>query len=101
MDGDLQDPPEAIPKMIERWRAGAQVVYAVRRKRKEGLAKRLLYAIYYRLMQRLSYITMPLDSGDFSLMDRRIASAAPYARAKQVSSRSPSLGWLSAGEPRV
>jgi polyisoprenyl-phosphate glycosyltransferase len=73
MDGDLQDPPELIPRMLELWQEGNSVVYAVRHKRKEGLLKRLAYATYYRLLQKLAYITIPLDTGDFSLIDRRVA----------------------------
>src|SRR3989442_9034436 len=51
MDGDLQDPPEIIPQMVERWRDCHDVVYAVRHKRKEGVVKRLAYATYYRLLR--------------------------------------------------
>src|SRR2546422_4727416 len=74
MDGDLQDPPEVIPQMVERWREGHEVVYAVRRKRKEGLLKRVAYAACYRLLQRIAYLKIPLDSGDFSLLDHRVAA---------------------------
>src|SRR3989454_3490598 len=74
MDGDLQDPPEVIPQMVERWREGHEVVYAVRRKRKEGLLKRVAYAAFYRLLQRIAYLKIPLDSGDFSLLDHRVAA---------------------------
>lgn len=73
MDGDLQDPPEVIPQLIEEWRQGSDVVFAVRRNRKESLAKRLAYAWYYRFLSRLAYVPIPLDSGDFSLMSRRVA----------------------------
>jgi polyisoprenyl-phosphate glycosyltransferase len=72
MDGDLQDPPEVIPDLLERWKAGHQVVFAVRRKRKEGLAKRLAYAVYYKVLRSVAYVPIPVDSGDFSLMDRRV-----------------------------
>jgi len=74
MDGDLQDPPEVLPSLLSKWAEGFDVVFAVRRKRKEGLFKRVLYAAYYRLMQRVAYVQMPLDSGDFSLLDRRVAA---------------------------
>jgi glycosyltransferase involved in cell wall biosynthesis len=73
MDGDLQDPPEFIPQMLELWREGFKVVYAVRKRRKERLLKRAAYAAYYRLLNRLAYIDIPLDSGDFSLIDREVA----------------------------
>ena len=71
MDGDLQDPPELIPTLVERWQEGYEVVYTVRNQRKEGLAKRFAYATFYRLLQRITDIDIPLDSGDFCLMDRR------------------------------
>lgn len=72
MDGDLQDPPEVIPEFVARWREGYDVVYAVRQRRKEGPAKRLGYHVFYRLMNLISDLDIPLDSGDFSLMDRRV-----------------------------
>jgi len=74
MDGDLQDPPEVIPQMVERWRDCHDVVYAVRRKRKEGPLKRLAYAGFYRLLRSVAYLKMPLDSGDFSLLDQRVVT---------------------------
>ncbi len=72
MDGDLQDPPEVLPRLIEQWKRGFEVVHAIREKRKEGVLKRAAYAIYYRLLKRMAYIDITLDSGDFSLMDRRV-----------------------------
>jgi glycosyltransferase involved in cell wall biosynthesis len=72
MDGDLQDPPEVLPGLIARWREGFDVVYAVRRRRKEMWAKVLAYKFFYWLLHRVSYLDIPLDSGDFSLMDRRV-----------------------------
>jgi len=74
MDGDLQDPPEVVPELIRTWRAGYEVVYAVRRQRKENLLKRVAYKSFYWLLRKVSYLDIPLDSGDFSLMDRRIVS---------------------------
>lgn len=75
MDGDLQDPPEVLSQFIERWKHGADVVYAIRTKRKEGFFKRLAYAAFYRLLHKLSDIEIPLDSGDFGLMDRKVVDA--------------------------
>jgi dolichol-phosphate mannosyltransferase len=72
MDGDLQDPPEVLPGLIARWREGFDVVYAVRRRRKEGWVKVLAYKVFYWVLHRVSYLDIPLDSGDFSLMDRRV-----------------------------
>ncbi len=73
MDGDLQDPPEILPELVKCWRQGNDVVYCVRRKRKEGLAKRAIYSLYYRLLQNVAYVNIPLDAGDFGLMDQRVA----------------------------
>lgn len=75
MDGDLQDPPEVLPQLIEKLRAGHDVVYAVRKKRKEGLLKRFAYAAFYRLHNKLSPLALPLDSGDFCVMSRRVVDA--------------------------
>jgi polyisoprenyl-phosphate glycosyltransferase len=75
MDGDLQDSPEALPEMIQKWRDGYEVVYAIRARRKEGLTKRLLFAAFYRLQRRLSGVAMPLDAGIFSLLDHRVVKA--------------------------
>lgn len=72
MDGDLQDPPELLKIFIEKWKAGNHVVYAVRKKRKEGVLKRMMYKVYYRLLCKVSGIEIPLDAGDFCLMDRTV-----------------------------
>jgi dolichol-phosphate mannosyltransferase len=72
IDGDLQDPPELIPTMIDRWRQGVEVVYAVRRRRQEAWPKRLSYFAFYRLLNAISDMEIPLDSGDFCLMDRKV-----------------------------
>ncbi len=75
MDGDLQDPPELIPELVRLWREGHDVVYAVRRRRREGLFKRLSYRAFYRILGLISELEIPLDSGDFCLMDRRVVDA--------------------------
>ena len=72
MDADLQDPPEVVPQFLAEWRRGADVVYAIRTARKEGWFKRTAYAMFYRLMQRIAHIQIPLDAGDFCVMDRRV-----------------------------
>jgi glycosyltransferase involved in cell wall biosynthesis len=72
IDADLQDPPEVILRLVAKWREGYDVVNAVREKRKEGIAKRFAYALFYKLYRRLASIDVPLDSGDFALMDRRV-----------------------------
>lgn len=72
LDGDLQDPPELLDKFYQKMSEGYDVVYAVREKRKEGLIKRLAYKYFYRIMSRIAYSEIPLDSGDFSLVSRRV-----------------------------
>jgi dolichol-phosphate mannosyltransferase len=76
IDADLQDPPEVIPEMIARWRDGYQVVYGVRSEREGETAFKLFTAkLFYRLINRLSHIEMPLDVGDFRLIDRKVVEA--------------------------
>lgn len=70
LDGDLQDPPELIPTLVRRWLDGAQVVYGERVRRKGSLPRRIGYKLFYRLFRRLSYIDIPVDAGDFGLIDR-------------------------------
>lgn len=72
MDGDLQDPPEAIPLLLRTHLAGYDVVYARRVRRKEGWLLRASYATFYRVLARLSNVDLPVDSGDFGLMSRRV-----------------------------
>lgn len=73
MDGDLQDPPEVIPDLVAKWREGYEVVYGFRKRRHGSASRRVTYKIFYRLFKKLSYIDIPLDAGDFGLMDRRVA----------------------------
>lgn len=83
MDGDLQDPPEAIPRFLEQHQAGYDVVYARRVGRKEGLGFRFAYALAYRLINRLSDIPLPLDAGDFALLSRRVVDAVNHLPERQ------------------
>jgi dolichol-phosphate mannosyltransferase len=71
MDADLQDPPEVLPEFIEKWREGHDIVYAIRTNRKENWLKRNAYSFFYRILQRIANIQIPLDAGDFCIMDRR------------------------------
>ena len=83
MDADLQDPPDVVLRMIEQWRAGYEVVYAVRAKREgETWFKLTTAKLFYRLMQRISDVNIPLDAGDFRLMDRRVVLAMRQLREK-------------------
>lgn len=75
MDADLQDPPELILLMADRWRDGYEVVYAQRRRRKENPLKRAGYWAFYRLVAFMADLEIPLDSGDFCLMDQRVVKA--------------------------
>jgi dolichol-phosphate mannosyltransferase len=76
IDADLQDPPEVILEMVERWRKGADVVYGERQERGGETRFKLWTAkIFYRLMNRLSKVQIPLDAGDFRLLDRRVVAA--------------------------
>ncbi|HCV43067.1 MAG TPA: glycosyltransferase [Bacteroidetes bacterium] len=75
IDGDLQDPPEVLPQFVAKWKEGFDVVYAIRTKRKENIFKRAAYAVFYRILNQLSYLDIPLDSGDFCLMDKRAVEA--------------------------
>ena len=72
MDGDLQDPPEAIPVLVDAYKQGYDVVYVQRVNRKEAWWLRACYYLFYRLLAVLSSIQLPLDAGDFGLMSRRV-----------------------------
>ena len=72
MDGDLQDPPEEVPRFLEKHDEGYDVVYAVRRDRKESWILRACYFVFYRIIALLSDTRLPLDSGDFALLSRRV-----------------------------
>lgn len=78
VDGDLQDPPELIAPLVARWREGFEVVYAVRRRRDESWPKRLGYHTFYRLLSAISDLEIPLDSGDFCLMDRKVVDVMTH-----------------------
>lgn len=83
MDADLQDPPEMIPSLIEKWQEGYDVVYAVRTERPgEGAFKRGTAAFFYRLLRRLARIDIPADAGDFRLMSRRAVEALKTLRER-------------------
>lgn len=76
IDADLQDPPEVIPDMIAKWEEGYEVVYGLRAKREgESAFKLLTAALYYRALRALSAYEIPLDTGDFRLIDRKVADA--------------------------
>ncbi len=74
MDGDLQDPPELIEDFVKKWKEGIDVVYGIRRRREKSMGQFWEYAyhLFYLVFNKLSYINVPIDVGDFSLMDRRV-----------------------------
>ena len=84
IDADLQDPPAVIPRLIEKWREGYEVVYAVRAVRKgESVLKRLSAKLFYRMIHRITDINIPVDTGDFRLMDARIAAVLRQMREQR------------------
>jgi dolichol-phosphate mannosyltransferase len=74
LDGDLQDPPELLETFYAKYKEGYDVVYAVREKRKEVFYKRFAYFIFYRILKNIANIDIPLDSGDFSFISRRVVN---------------------------
>jgi dolichol-phosphate mannosyltransferase len=72
IDGDLQDPPELVNAFYALLLEGNDVIYAIRKNRKEGFLKKLAYSLYYRLQKKISSFNIPIDSGDFSMLSRRV-----------------------------
>lgn len=75
LDGDLQDPPEVILDLVEKWQEGYDVAYGERIEREAPVYMRWFYKAFYRVFRRLAYVDVPVDAGDFSLMDRRVVDA--------------------------
>jgi dolichol-phosphate mannosyltransferase len=83
MDGDLQDPPELIEEFVAKWREGYDVVYATRKARRGESAFKLLTArVFYRTIRRMTNVSIPVDTGDFRLMSRRVVDALARTREK-------------------
>src|SRR5689334_3130951 len=81
MDTDLQDPPEVVPQLIERWRQGYQLVYAQRADRAgETWFKKVTASAFYRLITRITNVQIPVDTGEFRLMDRKVVDAIKSMR---------------------
>jgi dolichol-phosphate mannosyltransferase len=94
IDSDLQDPPEVIPRMIEQWRQGFQVVYGVRGEREGETAFKLATAsLFYRLIRKITNVDIPLDAGDFRLMDRKVVDAMKQMREQKRFMRGLSV-WV-------
>jgi dolichol-phosphate mannosyltransferase len=100
MDGDLQDPPEVIPDFVKAWKGGAEVVFAKRRARDEGLLRGAAYKAFYGVFRRLSEFPIPLDAGVFGLMDRRALDA--FLRLEERSRFIPGMrAWVGFRQEQV
>jgi polyisoprenyl-phosphate glycosyltransferase len=102
MDSDLQDPPEVIPALVARWREGYQVVYAQRTAREgETWFKLATASLFYRLIRRIANVDIPVDTGDFRLLDRRAADALRGLREQHryVRGLAAWIGFRSTGVP--
>ncbi|MBI1289539.1 MAG: glycosyltransferase [Flavobacteriales bacterium] len=84
MDGDLQDPPSVITEFIQQWKNGHDVVYGIRTKRKEGFWLRFSYAAFYNVLSAVGNISIPKDSGDFCLMDRKVVDVLVREMPEQI-----------------
>ena len=108
IDCDLQDPPEHIPQMLELWRQGHQVVYGIRRSLPEGFVLRGTRRLFYRLLNNLSGDELPVNAGEFRLVDRRILAelrkvedTSPYVRGLISSMGFSQIGFEYDRQPRV
>jgi len=101
MDSDLQDPPELIPAMLEKWKEGYDVVYATRSKRRDRKSKRITAFLFYRLLGAISTVEIPWDTGDFRLMDRVVVNAlqAMPEKTRFIRGMIPWLGFKQCGVP--
>jgi polyisoprenyl-phosphate glycosyltransferase len=94
MDADLQDPPEVIPDLLAKWQEGFQVIYAIRAERKgETWFKEFTAKAFYRIINRITNIDIPVDTGDFRLMDRKVVDALKGMREKHRFMRGLSV-WV-------
>lgn len=102
IDADLQDPPEVILEMIEKWKEGFEVVYAVRAEREgETWFKKTTASLFYRLIYRITDVKIPLDTGDFRLMDRKVVNVMNNMRERHRFLRGMSswIGFKQVGLP--
>lgn len=101
IDADLQDPPEVIPRMVEKWLEGYQVVYGVRAKREgETFFKRFTAALFYRLLKRATSVEIPVDTGDFRLVDRRVVEELSKMRERSRFVRGM-ISWIGFSQCKV
>jgi dolichol-phosphate mannosyltransferase len=104
IDADLQDPPEVVPDLIAKWREGFQVVYAVRAERMgETWFKKFTAKLFYRLIYRITDVNIPMDTGDFRLMDRRVVDAMNTMREHNrfIRGMTSWVGFRQTGVPYV
>ncbi len=101
LPADLQDPPEVIPELVAKWEQGHEIVYGIRAQREEGFLLRSARRIFYRLVRRMADIDVPVDAGEFQLIDRKVVSTLrefedyyPYIRGMIAS-----CGFRRAGVP--
>jgi dolichol-phosphate mannosyltransferase len=102
IDADLQDPPEVIPELIAKWREGFEVVYAVRAEREgESWFKKMSASLFYRIVFRITDVKIPVDTGDFRLMDRKVVDVLKTMREKYRFPRGMSawVGFRQVGVP--
>lgn len=94
LDADLQDPPELIPEMIAKWKEGFEVVYAKREKREgETIFKKMTSSLYYRILRALTSVSIPVDVGDFRLVDRKVCEAFKTLKERNLFVRGL-ISWL-------
>lgn len=94
IDGDLQDPPEVIPEMLVKWKEGYDVVYGKRIDRKgDSLFKKYTAALFYRLLRSLTDVDIPVDAGDFRLIDRKVCNALKQVKERNRYIRGI-ISWL-------
>lgn len=84
IDGDIQDPPEMINEFVTKWEEGYEVIYGIRKKRKGSILRRIGYKAFYRLFKKMSYIDIPLDAGDFGLMDRVVVDQINKLKENEI-----------------
>lgn len=89
MDTDLQDPPEIIPEMLAKYNEWYKVIYAKRRTRKDSFFKKITAKMFYRILRKLSNIDIPLDTGDFRMMDRDVVE-----QMKKIREHSRFMRWI-------
>jgi glycosyltransferase involved in cell wall biosynthesis len=98
MDGDFQDPPEVVPRLVEAWKSGAKVVVPKRSRRAEKGVKGTLFSLFFKMLGLISDFPIPLNAGIFGLLDRQAADAINSLQGMQsLSSRAAGPDWFSHG----